>query len=206
MAINTHALAAVGVDPVIFTVHDSTLKVLLHQREKQPFLGKHELPGGLMHSNETAEQTLRRKLSELIDGRELYFTQFYTFTKPTRDPRARTVSIGFIALVESQQIHDLQGWHDYAELPPLAFDHREIILKAREYLRDNVDALIVKQFMPSQFPLNALQAAYEIVEGVIYDNRNFRKKILGDGIVEETDLSEEDVSHRPAKLYRFRES
>ena len=57
--------------------------------------------------------------------------------------------------------------------------------------------------MPKFFPLNKLQEIYEIIEEKEYDNRNFRKKMISSNIVEETDQLEENVSHRPAKLFRF---
>ena len=58
--------AQIAVDPVILTIADGRLKVLLQRREKQPFKGKFELMGGLLRKNETAEQTLNRKLREIL--------------------------------------------------------------------------------------------------------------------------------------------
>ena len=94
----TIAEAKVAVDAVIFTIHDDQLKVLLFTREKEPFQGKLELPGGLLLKKETANESLQRKLNGIIDTKAL--TQFHTFTNPDRDPRGRVISIGFFAFIE----------------------------------------------------------------------------------------------------------
>jgi 8-oxo-dGTP diphosphatase len=156
-----------------------------------------------LHQDETAEETLARKINEILNEK-IFFQQFFTFTDPKRDPRVRIVSIGFIALINSQKIKDFSKWQDYSSLNDLAFDHREIIAMARDYLKKELNSLIVKQFMPEHFPLNRLQEVYEIIEEKKYDNRNFRKRMINSGVVIETARSEEEVSHRPAKLYMFK--
>ncbi len=192
----------IAVDMVILSIHEGGLKVYLEDREKVPFTGKKELPGGLLRPDETAEQTLERKLKQVLGKGNIFFTQFYTFTGPKRDPRERTVSIGFIALVNENVIKDHSCWYS-ADVMGLAFDHKDIVMKAREYLKNNINSLIVSQFLPKEFPLNKLQEAYEVIEDKKYDNRNFRKKMISSGIVVESDKMEENVSHRPAKLFKF---
>jgi 8-oxo-dGTP diphosphatase len=200
----TYEESRIAVDPVIFTIHEDKLKVFLHIREKEPFKNRLELPGGILFNEETAEQTLARKIDDMFNIKKVFFQQFFTFTSPDRDPRERTVSIGFIALINSQKIKDFSGWHDYSSLKNLAFDHKEIIDKARDYLKKEINSLIIKHFMPELFPLNDLQKIYEIIESKNYDNRNFRKKMINNKIVVETSKIENQVSHRPAKLYKFK--
>lgn len=197
-----YATTFVAVDGVIFTIRDRSLEVYLRLREKEPFQGKHELIGGLLLPDETAEMTMHRKLTQMGLGR-IFLEQFHTFTDPSRDPRSRAVSIGFIALVSCAAIPDPSDWHCADRLPTLGFDHKEIILAAREHLRKNVDSTIVRQFMPSRFPLNLLQEVYEVIEQKSYDNRNFRKRMITSGLVRQTDESEAGVTHRPAKLFEF---
>lgn len=199
----TYEIVKVAVDPVIFTINKGKLQVLLQVREKEPFKSLPELPGGLLLFRETAEETLKRKLRELVGCENLFFTQFYTFTEPDRDPRGRTISIGFVALVNEERIKKFTGWFEVEQLKDLAFDHLRIIHAAQKYLKENLTPSMVKHFMPPLFPLNKLQEVYEILEEKKYDNRNFRKKMLGSGLVEETKKIEKEVSHRPAKLFRF---
>ncbi len=198
-----HEKALVAVDPVIFVIANSQLKVLLKKREKEPFKDKYELPGGLLTTNETANETLLRKLKDIISDSS-YFMQFSTFTEPKRDPRSRTISIGYIALLKEDQVK--QGeWFNIENLPSLAFDHKNIMLQAHKYLKQNLNSQIVRHFLPQVFPLNSLQLVHEIIKKEKYDNRNFRKKMIASGIVEQTKISEQKVSHRPAKLYKFKD-
>ncbi len=194
----------IAIDIVIFTIYERKLKLLLYTREKDPFKNLKELPGGLILPNETAEECLLRKLKQIVGYDKLFFKQFYTFTEVSRDPRERTISIGFISLIEQEKLKDFINWYDYFSIENLAFDHKKIVEMARSYLRDNVDSSIVRHFMPKVFPLNNLQEVYEIIEETKYDNRNFRKKIINEGIVVETSQLEENVSHRPAKLFKFK--
>ena len=200
---NKYEQSRTAVDAVIFTIQDKQLQVLLHKREKEPFETLFELPGGLLLPTETADQTLKRKLLQTTGHDDIFFQQFFTFTKPNRDPRVRTISVGFIALINTEKIPDLTGWQNISDLTKLAFDHLNIIEKAKEYLKQNISPKIVKQFMPEFFPLNKLQEVYEVIEQKEYDNRNFRKKLISSGIVKETEKREINVSHRPAKLFCF---
>lgn len=192
-----------AVDAVIFTIKGTELFVYLNFREKAPFKGLLEIPGGLLSSQETAEDTLKRKLINVLGIKAVFFQQFYTFTKPNRDPRGRVVSIGFIALASSDKLSDITHLYPLNSLPRLAFDHKEIIEKARLYLKQNIESQLVKEFMPKIFPLNDLQKVYEVIGGKKLDNRNFRKKILNSGTVTKVNKKQEYVNHRPATLYRF---
>lgn len=195
--------ARVGVDAVIFTINEDELLVYLNKREKEPFNGLAELPGGLLLHNETAEETLLRKLSDTIGDHNVYYQQFHTFSDPNRDPRMRTITVGFIALVAGDKVADIHKFHKLSQLPPTAFDHGLIIRKAAEHLKRNMDAKIISQFMPQYFPLNDLQKVYEAIGEVRLDNRNFRKKMLNMGVIKKLDKKEEGVTHRPAALFKF---
>lgn len=195
--------ARIGVDPVVFTLHEDAVQVLLQRRESGPFQGEHELPGGLLRPGERPEDRLERKLEENVGKSGIFFTQFGAFAAPDRDPRTRTVSLGYLALVNADIVNDPERWHPVEDLPGLAFDHEQIVEQAHSYLRDNLDTVIVKQFLPELFPLNDLQHAYEVILDESFDNRNFRRRMLRDGIVEKTEKKQSDVPHRPARLYRF---
>jgi 8-oxo-dGTP diphosphatase len=202
---NTHRYesGSIAVDAVICTIKDETLLVYLNSREKDPYKGMFELPGGLLLQDESAEEALGRKLEDVLGLQEIFFQQFHTFTQPDRDPRGRTISIGFIALVAQDQIRDHNYYYPVDQLPRMAFDHKEIIDKAVVYLKENLDNQLVRQFMPQFFPLNDLQKVYEVLGQKSLDNRNFRKKVLVSGIVKKASKVQKDVPHRPASLYIF---
>ena len=196
--------ARVAVDAAIFTVIDASLRVYLKPREKEPDNGKLELLGGLILPGETAEQTLVRKVSQSIPELvSIYFEQFYTFTEPKRDPRVRTVSVGFIALAPSHMLHDLSSWYEVANLKNLAFDHYKILNSARQRLSDLADISIARHILPKLFRLNELHQTLEILHGKTYDNRNFRRMALSSGKIIATSKKDSTGPFRPATLYRF---
>lgn len=187
---------------VVFTIRSGSLVVKILKRDKSPFMGQMELPGGLLKVWETAEDTLKRKLENEV-GSNVFFKQFYTFTNPKRDPRVRTVAIGFLALIPSEKAKDLTDFYDSTSLPKMAFDHKNMVKKALEFLKRNLETEFVSHFMPKTFPLNDLQKVYEVVGGKKLDNRNFRKKMIAFGIVKKSKKIQKDVAHRPAVLYEF---
>lgn len=191
----------IAVNAVVFTIQNSSLFVYLDVREKEPYKNLFELPGGLLLAGETAERTLARKLKD-IGQENIFFQQFYTFTAPKRDPRGRTISIGFIALLSPDKILHTENFYQLSNLSKLAFDHQEIINMAVKYLEQNTDSL-VRQFMPDFFPLNDLQRVYEVIGQKKLDNRNFRKKVLDSGILKKIKKTQKNVAHRPATLYQF---
>jgi 8-oxo-dGTP diphosphatase len=92
------------------------------------------------------------------------------------------------------------------ELPSLAFDHDSIVACALERLRGKVRYRPIGfELLPQKFPLRQLQSLYEIVLGSSLDKRNFRKKVLAMGLLQELEETEQQVSHRAARLYRFDE-
>ena len=62
------------------------------------------------------------------------------------------------------------------------------------------------ELLPPRFTLTQLQHLYETILERTLDKRNFRRKALAMGFLEETDEIEQDVAHRAARLYRFNET
>ena len=202
---------AVTVDCVVFGIDEGDLKVLLIQRQLEPFQHGWALPGGFVLMDESLEEAAMRELREETGLHRVFLEQLYTFGDPGRDPRGRVITVAYYALVNLAD-HKLQaatdaenvGWFAVVDLPTLAFDHAGIIETARERLRGKVRyAPIGFELLPARFTLTQLQRLYEIVLERELDKRNFRKKVLGMGLLLETDEVEKDVAHRAARLYRF---
>ncbi len=204
---------AVAVDCVVFGYDpDKTaLSVLLIQRQNQPFVHTWALPGGFVQMDETCEEAALRELAEETSVSDLYLEQLYTFTGVARDPRERVISIAYYALAKLSD-HQLRaatdaedaGWFSIDSLPPLAFDHLDIVGKAIERLRGKVRYTPIGfELLPPHFTLSQLQRLYELILQQALDKRNFRKKILGMDLLVDTGERERDVSHRAARLYRF---
>jgi 8-oxo-dGTP diphosphatase len=124
---------ALTVDALIFTGEKGELRVLLIQRGKEPFKGSWALPGGFVNMDETLEQACCRELEEETGVQLGNMKQFMVFDALDRDPRHRTISVVFYAILS--EACDVKGeddasdarWFPLTNLPELAFDHREII-------------------------------------------------------------------------------
>ena len=203
--------SAISVDNVIFAFGGRSLRVLLIQRSIAPYLGNWALPGDMVVPDEDLDSAAERVLRELTGLEDVYLEQVASLATPGRHPRGRVITVAYYSLVRERS-HPVQpqGWaqqaryFDIDELPPLAFDHEVILGECRERLRERVRTRPLGfELLPSTFSLSSLQSLYESILGHELDKRNFRKKILAMGVVESTGKLQENVSHRPAQLYRF---
>jgi 8-oxo-dGTP diphosphatase len=206
--------AALTVDCVVFGFDEGDLKLLLIQRDLEPFAGKWALPGGFVRVEESLDEAALRELQEETGVGKVYLEQLYTFGEPKRDPRERVVTVAYYALVKLSD-HRIKGatdarnaaWFDINDLPRVAFDHEKIIEAALLRLKGKVQyEPLGFELLPPKFTLTQLQHLYEIILEMPLDKRNFRKKILGMDLLVETDEIEQDVAHRAARLYRFDET
>ncbi len=201
--------AAVAVDAVIFGIKAGKLCVCLGTVNRPPhYVNVEAFIGGLIEVGETAETALTRHLASKTHLPHIYTEQLYTFSALERDKRNRVISISYLALVrpetcEADSTSDIR-WCPVSQLPKLAYDHKEIFTVALERLRGKLAYTNLAQFLlPKEFTLTQLQEVYELVLEREIDKRNFRKKILSLGIIEETGKAQEGVKNRPAALYRF---
>ena len=205
------ARPALTVDCVVFGLDDEDLKVLLIERDLPPFQGKWALPGGFVRVEESVDDAARRELEEETGLKKVFLEQLYTIGDLKRDPRERVVTVAYYALVRLTN-HRVQAatdarqalWFGIDDLPKLAFDHNAILKMAHQRLRGKVRYQPLGfELLPQKFALRQLQHLYEVILDRELDKRNFRKKILGMGILDELDEVETDVAHRAARLYRF---
>src|SRR5215213_8436757 len=179
------------VDCVIFglDLDEETLKVMLIERDAEPFAGVWAVPGGFVRRGETLMDAATRELEEETGIIGVFLEQLYTYGDPQRDPRGWVVSVAYYALVSPEK-HTIQAatdarqarWFPVDSLPPIGFE-----------------------LLPRKFTIKQLQKLYEIVLGTPLDNRNFRKKIFGLDVLRELDEMQKGVPHRAARLYKFDE-
>lgn len=201
------------VDCVVFGLDEGDLKVLLIQRDLEPFKGKWALPGGFVRLNETLDEAAFRELQEETGVSNVYLEQLYTFGDIARDPRERVVTVSYYALAKLSD-HRIKAttdardaaWFSVSDMPGIAFDHEKIFETALARLKGKVRyEPIGFELLPPKFTLTQLQKLYEKILERELDKRNFRKKILSMDVLIETDEIEQDVAHRAARLYRFDE-
>lgn len=126
---------AVTADCIVMT-NEPQPKVLLIQRGADPFKGAWAFPGGFMNMDETTQQCAIRELEEETGLKVTTVHQIGAYSKVDRDPRGRTITVAYLAIIDSPQ--EVQGqddaakakWFPINELPTLAFDHSEILADA----------------------------------------------------------------------------
>ena len=126
---------AVTADCIVIT-REAEPKVLLIQRGDEPFKGGWAFPGGFMNMDETTEQCAIRELEEETGLKVNEVHQIGAYSKVDRDPRGRTVTVAYLAIVDTpievkgQDDAAKAQWFLLSALPELAFDHDEIMRDA----------------------------------------------------------------------------
>lgn len=193
-----------NVHVVIFSLCDEALQVLLAPGER----GNWQLPGEDLHADESLETAALRAFSGQLGWREAYLEQLYTYGDPGRVSGTRTISVVYFALIPSDVQRSASDgpmrWFELDQLPPLDYDHAEITRYALRRLRYKMEYSAAGfELLPEEFTLSELQHTYEIILGEKLDKRNFRRRILEAGIIEETPRRRAGEG-RPARLFRYR--
>src|SRR5579859_336945 len=205
--------ATVSVDVVCFAHTGEALSVLLVRRAEAPFAGAWALPGGAVRPRETLDAAASRLLAERTGVRGAYLEQLYTFGDPGRDPRGRTLSVAYFALLPAADGQPLRrgrgvrelGWFAVDALPaPLGFDHGRIIAYARWRLAQKLTYTpLAFAVLPATFTLGDLRALHQAVDGRRYDPSNFQKQMLARWDLAPVSGVKDHRTRRPARLFRY---
>lgn len=202
--LNENNLLPVSVDPVIFSMVNNKLSVLLLKRDREPFNGLMALPGGLMEkSDKTLENSISRVLKNKTGITPNYMEQLVTRTG--HDPRGPTISIAYLAVGSENNVQDGAVWVDVEDVKSmkLAFDHSLVIEQALERLTTKVNySTLPVYLLPELFTLPELYNVYNVILKDNRSNSRFRSKIDESGGVEKTDEIRHRGAARPAILYR----
>lgn len=211
---STHTDVGVAVSTVIFTLRtddDGTrLTLPLVRRTRVPFAGQWALPGGWLSVDESLSAAASRTLDETTSLKPTFLEQLYAFGAPERSPE-RVVSVVYWALLRPDEVRahwaaedpENVAWFDADDLPPLAFDHTEIIEYALWRLRNKVGySRIANGLLPETFTLGELREVTEAILRKRLDPANFRRQVENSGsVIPTSDFR--TGSHRPARLYRL---
>ena len=174
--------------------------------------GTWALPGGFIQKDEHLAEAPLRILKDMANLTDVYLEQVAAFGEVGRFPHARTITVGYYALVNPSQFElcsfkseALEArWFDLRDKPPLPYDHAQIVEAALDKLKLKLRyEPIGFELLPEKFSLRQLQDLYEAILGVALDNRNFRKKILKMNVLKKLNEKQNDVKHRKAILYQF---
>lgn len=206
---------AVTVDLVVLSVSGDALRVLVVRRGGEPFRGRWALPGGFVQPDEDLEAAARRELAEEtgVSVRGAWVEQLASYGAPGRDPRMRTVTVAYLALLPDAPLPQAgtdasdAAWRPVDELlrpRRLAFDHRAILGDGIDRLRAKIEYSPVATALCSpEFTVADLRDVYEVVWGRSLDARNFHRKVTGAaGFLTPTGAAITRGSGRPAQLFR----
>lgn len=218
---------SVTVDIGICRIIDNKLKVLLIQRSKPPFRDHWAIPGGFLdvghvvdHStgvikepDSSLEFAAFRELKEETSVQGIPVHQLKTYGDINRDPRMRVITVAYFAVVNDELMQGVtveagddahKGsaiWWDMDELPPLAFDHAQILTDLRERIQGRIQYTdLAFQFLPKEFTWTELQNVYEIILKRKLIASNFRRKIKNGYNVQDLKKTKETEIGRPSKL------
>ena len=202
----------VSVDCIRFGFDKGSLKLLLLKRNFEPAKGQWSLMGGFVQKNESVDEAAQRVLKELTGLENVYMEQVGTYGEIHRDPGERVISVAYSALININE-YDKElvarynaSWTDMNAIPPLIFDHHDMVERALAWIRKKASSEPVGfELLPELFTLTQLQSLYEAIYGKSIDKRNFRKQIAMMDYIEKTDLIDKTGSKRGAALYRFNE-
>jgi hypothetical protein len=222
-------LKGIAVDAVIFGFHDNQLKVLFIEYKRT---GLFALPGGFIREKENLNNAARRVASERTGLTNIFLEQFYVFGDYSRYDSdsmktimqasgkvapdshwllQRFISVGYYALVDFIKakpapaiIFDSCEWYDLTHMPVLIQDHSQIVNKALDALRANLDhKLIGFNLLPQDFTMRDLQRLYETILGKKLLRPAFQRKMLSLGILERVAKKWTGAAHKAPYLYRF---
>jgi len=229
----TNWIPGQSIDCVIIGYDQQELHILVLKWKNTD---KWSLPGGFIHKNEDMDKSALRILEDRTGIKFSFLDQFYTFgNKNRRDInelhlemevmgidtfgiigqwlKQRFITTGYLALVDLKKCHpkpdflsDLCEWKSLSTLPKLIFDHNQIVKKALEHIRIQINYLpIGMSLLPSKFTMKELQKLYESVIHRKLDRGNFQKKILKLRILIRLEKQLTGGAHKAPYLYKFDE-
>lgn len=203
---------AISVDCVIFGYDNKELKVLLIKSDLQEFEDKWSLLGDLVKPDEDLESAPYRVLKQRTGLDDVFLEQVYTFGSLNRHPSGRVITTAYYSLINIKD-HQLRisdnevHWHNVDDIKEMAFDHKAIVDKCLNKLREQAEEHpVVFNLLPQKFSLRELQELYQAILGTKLDRRNFRKKISLKKWLQDLDEMENNVPHRPGKLYKLKDT
>src|SRR4051794_31535221 len=163
---------SVTVDLAAFALFGTGPRVLLIRRKKEPYGGCWALPGGFLEMDEPIEAAARRELREEtgldVNGP---VEPIGVFGDPGRDPRGRTISLAYAAVVPGASSEVAGGddaaeaaWRDPRSSRDLAFDHDAILAAALDWLgRGVAEGDLGLTVLPDTFSMVEVRALHRAI-------------------------------------------
>ena len=207
---NDFFTSAFSVDCIIFGYEAGEIKALLIKRAMEPYDNYWAIPGDLVYPDEDLPGAAERILKELTGLDHIQMHQSQAFGHPNRHPQGRVITIAHFALVRIEEFQvkasswaDDISWVSMNDMPTLAFDHNHILESTYEMLKQKLlNEPVCFDLLPERFTLSEFQQLYEYAFQQEMDKANFRKKIKNIPLIALNE-KQQNVKHRPAKLFSF---
>lgn len=170
---------AVTTDCVIFGFDGQRLHVLLIERANDPYKGCWAFPGGFVNIDEACEDGAARELQEETGLTNARLHQFHAFSDPNRDTRERVITVAYYAIMHKREVKGADDaaqarWFALDEVPPLAFDHDEMLREALRGMRQQLTAYPIAQgVLSEEFALDEQRALCETVLGMPAEKKQY---------------------------------
>ncbi len=227
----TDFLSHIAYDSVIFGFSGKELKILIMEYHNT---GLFALPGGFVRKDEDLDQAVRRGLAERTGLTSIYLEQFHTFGSISRyDPEVmatllranghnaekdypwmleRFISVAYYALIDYRDVvprpdalSDSCEWYSVKRIPKLILDHKDIVKRAIQTLRENLDRKLVGgNLLPKRFTMKELQHVYEAIHGTKLRRTSFQRKMLAKGVLKRHGKQFSGKAHKAPYLYSFK--
>lgn len=201
----TYPELSLSIEAIVLSCANKNINVLLQLIDEKPFRDQWGLPFQLVKENESIEKTtdrIRQKLSKYSIGSVLHSS---IYSDPKRHPKTRIVSVAKIFFAKPQAVNITYPgfrWFDLNDLPDLVMDHTLQIKDALKFLQKHAENHVwVYDLLPDRFTLSQMQECFQLIYGKPLDKRNFRKKIISQGIIKPSREKQKGVAHKAATLY-----
>jgi 8-oxo-dGTP diphosphatase len=199
-----------SIDCLIFGYQQGKIHVLLIKRSIEPYENMWAIPGDLVYPDEDLPMAAERILHDLTSLKNVDLHQAQTFGHPHRHPQGRVITNAYFALIriEDSQVEasswaEEVRWFPIKDVPELAFDHNLILNSTYDLLKQKLTVEpVCFDLLPERFTLNEFKQLYEFAFETEMDKANFRKKIKHIPFIAH-DEKQQNVKHRPAKLFSF---
>lgn len=215
MQVNNPLYKNIGIHVIsaLFTVEDGITKVLLIKRKNEPYKDMWALVGGALYNNETIEEATHREIEEKTGIKNVKLFPSLNFSKIDRSPLMRMIAVTFVGVVDYKNVSISSNtlktsdahWFKIDEIPKLAYDHNEIFESCLKTLREDIFKTdILKTLFIDGFTLPELQEVCEVILQKEFDRRNFRKWLILNELIEDTNKEKIYKGRKPAKIYKFK--
>ncbi|MCM1370540.1 MAG: hypothetical protein NC181_01435 [Clostridium sp.] len=196
----------------LFSIEDGVIKTLLIKNADEPYKGHWILPYKILKNKENVNEALEYIIYENLNLSDVFYDQVCILSNIDAKSDENSIVISYLGLINmlkfKKNLNDKISyeWFPINDIPKMAYQYELVIRETSKKLKNCLMNLKnLKIIFPDSFSLSELQSTYERLLCKNFDRRNFRKKFIKCGFIEETGTINNNKNGRPAKLYKFKD-